>query len=131
MFPQVMRAVCGEVPSLQSARLPGFRRYTVKNQFYPAIEYVPRAGVDGVLYRDVSLQLLKRLDRYEGREYRRVRLRVTLGQGLQALAWVYLPRQAPAADDEAVDWSAAEFEQRHLDHWCRQLLRSRRHPLAR
>ena len=128
IFPQVMHAVCGIAPPSKAARLPGYLRFTVHNQCYPAIKPMPKAVVDGVLYPNVSLSLIRQLDRYEGREYRRLRLRVTHGRDRQALAWVYVPRQLPELGSAVRDWCAAEFEARHLQTWCRQLMRRPQHP---
>lgn len=128
IFPKVMEAVCGEVPSSIAARLPGYRRYQVQDQIYPAVEPAPNDEVDGILYRDVAQSILKRLDRYEGREYRRLRLHVIHGRGAQAFAWVYLLRRPGCAGNTAQDWSAADFKSRHLGRWCRQLRRYHHHP---
>jgi gamma-glutamylcyclotransferase (GGCT)/AIG2-like uncharacterized protein YtfP len=124
-----MQAVCGEVPHSTAARLAGYRRYRVSNQIYPAIEPASGVAVDGVLFRNISRRLLKRLDRYEGQEYRRRKLRVTQDNGRQALAWVYLPRRCIDQESRAHDWSAAEFESSHLRHWCRHMRRAYRHPV--
>lgn len=131
MFPQVMLAVSSELPPAEAARLQGYRRYTVTGQVYPALARSPGSIVDGVLYHDLSRRLMARLDRYEGSEYRRSRLRVTNASGLQAFAWVYVPRRFPDSESAQRDWIVTEFETQHLDRWCRQLHRTQRHPTAR
>jgi gamma-glutamylcyclotransferase (GGCT)/AIG2-like uncharacterized protein YtfP len=57
-----------------------------------------RARVNGELYELDGPRLrerLKALDRYEGSQFRRARVRVRLKAGDQHLAWVYLLATAP------------------------------------
>lgn len=67
---------------------------------YPGLMRTPRNGkrVAGEVYElpdERAVAMLKALDRYEGGEYVRRRVYVTLGNGKRRAAWAYLLRQRP------------------------------------
>src|SRR5690606_29821663 len=67
----------------------GYRRLALRGVDYPALQPHPQGRTRGLLLR-ISRRDLHRLDRYEGSEYIRRRLRVQLDDGASALAEVYL-----------------------------------------
>lgn len=67
---------------------------------YPGIVRPSRNGdrVAGELYElpaDATVEMLRALDRYEGREYVRRRVFVRLANGKRRIAWAYLLRHRP------------------------------------
>ena len=70
--------------------------------------------MDGVVYRALSARDLGRLDRYEGREYRRRRL-VVLGADGEQQAWAYLPW--PFSLVSSRPWDPGTFAARGLRRW--------------
>lgn len=92
MFPQVWSRVVRGAYRSEPATLAGYARFAVAGRSYPGIAARRDAHVDGVLYFDVTPQDMAVLDAFEGDEYRRERVRVTLGNGapLDAAVYVYL-----------------------------------------
>ncbi len=71
------RVVRGQYASAR-ARLPGFRRLAIRDETYPAVVADAGAEVLGRLWFDISPDDIERLDRFEGSEYRRQAVPVTL-----------------------------------------------------
>lgn len=72
MFDPVWTRVVGGRYKKRTARLDGFCRRRMHGQIYPAV--VPcsaEAHVEGVLYLDVDEADIGRLDRFEGKYYKR------------------------------------------------------------
>jgi gamma-glutamylcyclotransferase (GGCT)/AIG2-like uncharacterized protein YtfP len=132
MFGKVWsRVVTGRyIPA--AARLAGFCRQRVRGQDYPALLSAPpgMAGeqrvVDGVLYLDVEASDLAALDGFEGPDYRRIQVEVTVGEqvpggpppGGMVLADAYL---YVAADKvESGPWDPQEFERERMDRFLRE-----------
>ncbi len=88
-IPAVMRAVAGAVPRAVSAELPGFRCVFLAGRPYPGV-FPAHACTRGMLYANPGSRAMARLDRYEGHEYRRRRVKVRQGNR-QLDAWVYVP----------------------------------------
>ena len=114
MWPDIMARVCGPAcaplaPPL-AATLAGHARHPVRGQDYPAM--VPAAGhqVVGRLYLDLPEAAWARLDLFEGDEYERHEVLVTLADGSWQRAWTYLFKPGHAARLEAGDWDEAAFE---------------------
>lgn len=90
--PGIMRRVCGTVPSSRPASLRGFVRGGIAGEPYPAIIRSPGSRVEGRLYSPVPSRLIVRLDRYEGRMYRRWRVLVDVaGESRPAHVYVLAP----------------------------------------
>lgn len=77
MFEPVWSAVVQGRYQSSPATLPGFVRRCVRNEHYPVI-YPDSAAVDidGVVYLDVAVDDLERLDRFEGEYYTRKPLQI-------------------------------------------------------
>lgn len=115
--PRLAARIIGHtVPSLP-ARLNGFRRARWRGRSYPGIWPRPDAAVNGQVLQLRHRRDLRRLDHYEGPDYRRHRLRVRSAAG-DVMAWVYLPRAGePAA---AGDWDLENFQRTRLRHYLRR-----------
>lgn len=71
LFPEVLHAVSGESAEGAAARLVGYERRLVRGAPYPGILPCPGGRVEGWLWRGLSAAALSRIDRFEGRLYRR------------------------------------------------------------
>jgi gamma-glutamylcyclotransferase (GGCT)/AIG2-like uncharacterized protein YtfP len=90
MFPEIWRqVVTGEYRS-QAAALEDYRRFAVPGATYPGMVAMPGERVAGLLYMDVGLDDLARLDAFEGSDYRRDMVQVTLGSGATVVAGAYV-----------------------------------------
>ncbi len=118
---EVFRAVTGETRTGVEALLHGYAAYRFSGQDYPGL--APRVGatVSGVVYTRLSRALLARLDRYEGDEYVRQRVRVRLADGAQCAAWVYLCRKAQRARLSTETWDHQAFVRNRLGGYLRRL----------
>jgi gamma-glutamylcyclotransferase (GGCT)/AIG2-like uncharacterized protein YtfP len=114
-WPEVLEAVTGRHFASIPAVLPGFARFLLREQVYPAV--VERAGAetDGRVWLGVDASALARLDAFEGEGqlYERRALPVRAAQG-ELLAWTYVlhPRERGRLSDEP--WDRARFAARHL-----------------
>lgn len=108
MVPQVMRSVSGHRGVAEPAYLPGFRRRSLRDAVYPAVIASAGDSVEGLLYRAVSAGELQRLDIFEGEQYRRMTVRVTVADGaVSAETYVLASGLAGLLSDR--DWSLAHF----------------------
>lgn len=113
MWPDIMARVCGpdvEPGTPVAATLAGHARRPVKGEDYPAM--IPAVGhqVVGRLYLDLPEAALARLDRFEGGDYERHEVLVTLSDGSWQRAWTYLFKPGLAAGLDDGDWDEARFE---------------------
>ncbi|HEV2356696.1 MAG TPA: gamma-glutamylcyclotransferase family protein [bacterium] len=81
------------------AVLEGYCRTLDASIGYPVVHPLAGASVDGRLLDPVDQEALAALDAYEGREYRRVIVRVQTSDGRTVDAYTYVPapRATPAA----------------------------------
>jgi gamma-glutamylcyclotransferase (GGCT)/AIG2-like uncharacterized protein YtfP len=109
IFPAMMEAVTGRVPSSGPARLSGFTRFSLLDRDYPGI-VLRDAGVTlGRVYFDVFAAELERLDDFEGEEYRRERVRVVLSAGDVVDAFVYVLRPECSGLVNDAPWDPERF----------------------
>ena len=90
MDKEIFQIVAGERPSSDQAILHGYIRKQVIGEVYPAIAERPESEVVGILYDNLSETALHRLDRFEGDQYDRCRVKVSLQTGQFADAQVYV-----------------------------------------
>jgi gamma-glutamylcyclotransferase (GGCT)/AIG2-like uncharacterized protein YtfP len=107
MAEPVVTTLIGRMPPHDKARVVGYARYPVRDRVYPAIIPVtttthhPAAAavVEGLLLRDLHEREMRRLDGFEGTDYRRVTVRVEL---LNTAAPVEQePSSTPTKDESA------------------------------
>ena len=117
MFPQVFRHVTGRHAVGRPAELSGFGRFRLHGRSYPGL--VPMSGerVRGLLYEGISAPQLRRLDIFEGRIYRRKKVRVRDVRGRSVMAWTYvIPAQHRALLCRQ-SWDASVFSRRHIQRF--------------
>jgi len=90
MFPEIWRQVVTGDYRSQVVTLKDYRRFAVSGVSYPGMVAMPGERVTGVLYMDVGPDDLARLDAFEGAEYRRDAVQVTLGSGATLTAGAYV-----------------------------------------
>jgi gamma-glutamylcyclotransferase (GGCT)/AIG2-like uncharacterized protein YtfP len=88
----VLERLLHRPPASQAATLNHYRRFRLPGRSYPGIRYCRHHQVRGRLLAGLDRIQLRRLDRYEGAEYRRVRVQVTAG-GRKFPAWAYVARR--------------------------------------
>jgi len=114
MFPSVMRAVTEqEFPSLK-ARLRDYARYEVIGEAYPGLTPLEGAVTEGVLYLDVDVLSVRRLDDFEGPLYERTEIAVDTpeGESLTAQTYVFKPQYRDRLSSD--EWGAKHFEKADL-----------------
>ena len=109
MWADIMARVCGREFAAEPAVLAGHRRHPVRGQDYPGLRAAPGHRVPGRLYLDVDAAAWARLDAFEGEEYERVDVLVTLADGRVVPAQVYRFRDAFADRLLHGDWDADAF----------------------
>ncbi len=122
MCADIMSAVSGRSVTGEQATLDGFARHAVRDEDYPGIRPDADASVKGVLYRDIDTAALARLDAFEGEQYRRETVEVTLADGSRIRADTYVIKPEHAALLLPVDWDfdaflaagKARFQSRYL-----------------
>ena len=109
MCESIMLAVCGMALAATPARLAEFSRHPVRGEDYPGMVPAPGCEVHGVLYRDVPQEAIARLDAFEGAQYLRTTVAVTLTDGslFEADTYVFRPEQAGLLLPG--DWDYAHF----------------------
>lgn len=118
MFPQVWQQVVRGVYRFAPARLDAYARFAIVGETYPGLILRAGAQVDGILYFDVDTQDIVALDAFEGSEYRRDPVSVTLDSGAEVEADVYvylLPQKLSESP-----WLPERFQiDRFIGSYCR------------
>jgi gamma-glutamylcyclotransferase (GGCT)/AIG2-like uncharacterized protein YtfP len=113
-WPQVVETVTGRRFPGAPAVLPGFARFRMRQQVYPAVVECEGAETRGLVWLGVDAHALARLDAFEGALYERRALEVRGEAGETFAAWAYVlhPRERARLSDEP--WDRDTFAQRHL-----------------
>ena len=111
MWADIMERVTGRALVGEPAVLADHARHPVRGQDYPGLRPAPGREVPGRLYRDLGAAEWQRLDAFEGPDYERVQVSLTLADGRPETAWVYRFKAEQAAQLEAGDWDPQAFEQ--------------------
>jgi gamma-glutamylcyclotransferase (GGCT)/AIG2-like uncharacterized protein YtfP len=116
----ILRKVIGFLPVSEPATLDGYRRMRMSDKPWPVIRPALTSQVDGRVLTGLNRRHLHRIDHYEGKGYKRKRVRVRLPDESHCHAWTYV---GAAKKGEA--W-LSESEQRHRRHVHRLLSDLRR-----
>ncbi len=80
MFSEVWNKVVQGNYYSSTAVLQGYRRFSIQNESYPGLMQSNKAEfVNGIVYHDVDIPDLQRLDAFEGSYYERVQVTVGVG----------------------------------------------------
>ena len=109
MVEEIMVAVSAGSYANSPAVLRDYRRRTIRHQVYPGIMPHKGAVVTGVVYFDLSRAAWERLDRFEGRMYRRDTVAVEFSDKRIAKAQTYVVRSAFAHMLSRSEWSLEAF----------------------
>jgi gamma-glutamylcyclotransferase (GGCT)/AIG2-like uncharacterized protein YtfP len=93
----VVERLLGRRLPWQPAVLEGYCRMLDASIGYPIVHPLAGASVNGRLLEGVDEQALGALDAYEGREYRRVTVRVQTSDGRALEAFAYVPAAAKSS----------------------------------
>lgn len=121
MFPEIWQRVVRGSYCAQPATAAGFVRYALSDDTYPGM--IPQVGatVDGVLYLDVDAQDVAALDAFEGAEYRRDNVTVTLASGECLMVGTYIFTATHRLS--TASWEPDAFQMaRFIGSYCRDKL---------
>ncbi|UCE88429.1 MAG: gamma-glutamylcyclotransferase [Pseudomonadota bacterium] len=111
---QVMRAVTRKRFAARPARLEGYARFLMVGQHYPGIVAKRGHSTTGTLYLDIDQTTLGRIDRFEGRDYRRRPVMVYTEDGERLRAWTYVIQQHRRRLLSPQPWDRERFVRKHL-----------------
>lgn len=117
MFPEVLQRVTGGHFEGIPASLDDYGCYTVIGHAFPGIVRAAGAVTQGLVYAGIGDSFLRRIDRYEGDLYERLRVCVSDVEGRPLQAWTYV---IPAARRDMLSkqaWDPQVFERDHLQSW--------------
>ncbi len=121
MFPQVWQRVVRGSYRFESAKASGYARHAIVGETYPGMVAHAGSAVRGVLYFDVGQRDVAALDAFEGADYRRDEIPVTLESGatIQACTYIYLLTQKLTE----LPWRPEAFQmERFIGSYCRDKL---------
>lgn len=137
MAPEVMQLLIGRTPAGRSVRLVAtndancyYRRHPVHRHVFPGLirragttgmaEPPPKTAVDGILYRDLTKTEMKRLDWFEGEEYKKEQCTVESEIDLELFeAVVYLWANPVTELDLTKQWLYEDFREKHLKEYLK------------
>jgi gamma-glutamylcyclotransferase (GGCT)/AIG2-like uncharacterized protein YtfP len=121
MVPEIWHKVTKEDRSHDKALLGGFFRSKLKGEVYPGIHKKSGCAVDGVIYYDVSVLAIKKLDLFEGERYRRIRVSVNVNdQFVPADTYKLSTHFHHLITGE--EWNLEEFIRSGNDHFMKNYL---------
>jgi gamma-glutamylcyclotransferase (GGCT)/AIG2-like uncharacterized protein YtfP len=113
MFPEVWRIVTGREERGIAGNIPGHNVFRVRDGVYPGMIWTGGASiVSGVVYRNVDVAAIERLDEFEGSAYERRTVLATCADGEthECFAYVVPPHQHHLLTREP--WTAQRFAAR-------------------
>src|SRR5690606_12204581 len=117
MFPAVWQRVVRSEYRSAPALLPGFARYAVSGETYPGLVRQAGAAVNGVVYFDVDDADLLTLDVFEGSEYRREAVTVSLEADRNLVVETYVFTATGRLTNR--EWDPQAFRIAHfIDAYC-------------
>ena len=117
MCPEIMERVAGLRAPSRSATLANFLRSRLSGFDYPGIFPHPQGQVRGILYFDLPQAALARLDAFEGDQYLRQEVAVTLDDGQRLPATTYVLVADCHALVTGEEWDFASFLASAKDHF--------------
>lgn len=90
MFPDIWTAVAGRSFATVEGTAAGYAIFRVRDAVFPGIVVASGSSVRGVVYLDVDLAAVDRLDRFEDDFYDRQSLTIDCDDGRQLVAGAYV-----------------------------------------
>jgi gamma-glutamylcyclotransferase (GGCT)/AIG2-like uncharacterized protein YtfP len=120
--PEIARVVLNSaLPTTLPAALSGYACYVIQGRDYPAILPAADNCTVGLLYHRLTPADLARTDRYEGAEYKRIRVRVVIYGRRRISAWTYVLRRPYESRVSRQDWDLPRFMALHLSRYLARL----------
>ena len=121
MFPEIWSRVVRGNHRFARATADGYACFSVRDEIYPGLVKRPGSRVEGVVYFDIDATDLAALDAFEGADYQREPIALTLDDGREIAGETYL--YLPVARLLATGWAPENFQkQRFVDTYCRDKL---------
>ena len=116
LFEDIFTRVCGTRRQRADATLADFARLRVRGASYPALIASSGCQTQGVVYYDIENALWARLDAFEGPQYAREIVHVSVGEEIVAAA-TYVFQSAYAHLLDNTSWSPAWFARNALSDY--------------
>jgi gamma-glutamylcyclotransferase (GGCT)/AIG2-like uncharacterized protein YtfP len=110
MFPQIWSQVADETYQTIAARLYGFKRRLMTDGTYPTLIQGKNSDyIDGIVYLNVSLHDMRKLDTFEGYFHKKEVVECQLPDNSFLTAYVYVlkPKYSHMTQDK--DWDPDQF----------------------
>ena len=121
MFEEVWTRVVRSRYRSMPAVATDYARFAVRDETYPAMIASQGSKVAGVVYCDVDESDVEALDHFEGEDYRRCAIELTVGDGRALVAETYLYVNPTQLSQDA--WIPENFDmQRFIASYCRNKL---------
>ena len=114
MFDDVWNRIVQHRYEKHAAVLSGYERLSVKGEDYPGLVKSFDSSVEGVVYNDVTAQDIHRLDKFEGKYYKKIPVTVTCETGQLLNADVYLFNRRNRRLLSNIPWDPVAFQAHHL-----------------
>ena len=120
MDKEIFQIVAGELCSSEQAVLHGYIRKQVIGEVYPAIAEKSGHEVTGLLYYNLTNTALNKLDRFEGDQYNRCSLKISLqtGQIVDTQVYVFAEKSKQRLAPE--DWNYQDFLEKGKELFLRE-----------
>ena len=118
MFSPVWDAVVKANYRASSATLRGYSRKKIIDDIYPvAFEAGDQDFINGIVYYDIEVEDINRLDEFEGEYYRRTLVSVELKDQSPVEADVYIIKPRYRRLVSSQEWNPDDFQQRCLSEF--------------
>ena len=114
MFDDVWNRVVQHRYEKQPAVLQRYKRLSVKGKTYPGLVKSFNSKVEGVVYFDITAQDIRRLDKFEGKYYRKMPVKVLCANGYKVSARAYVFNRRYRRLLGTSKWDPAQFQVHHL-----------------
>lgn len=118
---EVLEPLLGCIPKKEAAELADFECVTVKGALYPGLKEKRGQRVMGQLLQRLTPDQLEILDRYEGDEYRRIRVQVAIQGQTDIPCYTYLFKPELNHLLSELPWSNHVFRQQYMTDFLKQL----------
>jgi gamma-glutamylcyclotransferase (GGCT)/AIG2-like uncharacterized protein YtfP len=114
MFEEVWERIIKRRYTRHDAKLSGYKRLDVKGQLYPGLIKSNNSQVDGAVYLGIKSKDILALDRFEGKYYKRMPVRVTVDRVGDVRADVYVFQNKYRNLLTHSEWDAEKFRNENV-----------------